>query len=174
MLKGLTTGLRALERNDLSTLLDWRNQPEYRRFFREYRELGSDQQQGWYERIVLQDRNTEMFAVTELETMELIGACGLCYIDWVNRNADVSIYIGKDGIYADKTYAADAVRIMMKYGFEELGLHRLWTELYDFDEKKIDMFQSLGFVLEGRHRETHWSEGAWHDSLFFGRLADGK
>ena len=58
----------------------------------------------------------------------------------------------------------------MKYAFEELNLHRLWTELYDFDERKIAMFRSLGFREEGRHKETHYTEGAWCDSVFYGIL----
>ena len=37
MLKGKIVGLRAIEEDDLEVLLNWRNQPEYRRFFREYR-----------------------------------------------------------------------------------------------------------------------------------------
>lgn len=39
MLTGKRTGLRAIEQQDLNQLLEWRNQPEYRRYFREYREL---------------------------------------------------------------------------------------------------------------------------------------
>ena len=58
----------------------------------------------------------------------------------------------------------------MEYGFKELNLHRLWTELYDFDTKKIEMFQKLGFVQEGRHRETHWTDEKWCDSVYFSFL----
>ena len=75
-----------------------------------------------------------------------MGACGLCYIDWINRNADFSIYIGKDDLYIDEKYAIDAAQLMMKYGFEELNLHRLWAEIYNFDELKKIMFDKLGFV----------------------------
>ena len=46
----------------------------------------------------------------------------------------------------------------MKYAFDELGLHRLWAEVYDIDERKIKLFESLGFSLDGCHRETHWTE----------------
>ena len=49
MLIGKYTGLRALEISDLEKLLEWRNQPEYRRFFREYRELNSENQKRWFE-----------------------------------------------------------------------------------------------------------------------------
>lgn len=136
MLKGKYVGLRAIEESDLSQLLLWRNQPNYRRFFREYRELSQTNQRNWFDSKVLNDKSTEMFSIVDINTGELLGACGLCYIDWINRNADFSIYIGKDDLYIDERYAIEAARIMMKYGFEELNLHRLWSEIYSFDEAK--------------------------------------
>lgn len=170
MLQGNYVGLRAIEKSDLSTLLEWRNNPDFRLFFREYRELNYDNQLLWYEKYVLNDSSTQMFAITTLDTNELIGACGLCYIDWVNRNADFSIYIGKDNLYIDEVFAIDAAKVMEKYGFEELNLHRLWAEIYSIDNKKKAFFKTLGFKLEGTLKETHWTEGRWVDSLYFGKF----
>ena len=170
MLKGTFVGLRAIERADLSILFEFRNKPEYRRYFREYRELSMANQNVWYEENVMKDPKTIMFSIIELESNRLLGACGLCYIDWINKNADFSIYIGADNLYIDDKFAPDAALIMARYGFEELGLHRLWAEIYDFDDLKMTFFENLGFKLEGRHRETHWSEGKWHDSLFYSLL----
>lgn len=170
MLVGKNVGLRAIDKNDLPALLQWRNQPEYRKYFREYRELNFEQQMSWFENKVLNDKGTVMFAIVEISTGELLGACGLCYIDWINRNADFSIYIGKDDMYIDDVCAIEAAQLMMKYGFEELNLHKLWAEIYSFDEKKKVMFDKLGFSLEGCHKETHWTEGKWCDSLFYGYI----
>ena len=167
MLKGKFTGLRAIERADLPLLMEYRNKPEYRRYFREYRELSMENQKFWFEEIVMKDPKTIMFSIVELETNRLLGACGLCYIDWINKNADFSIYIGADELYIDEKYAPDAGNIMASYAFDELGLHRLWAEIYDFDNLKNNFFEKMGFILEGRHRETHWSEGNWHDSLYY-------
>jgi RimJ/RimL family protein N-acetyltransferase len=170
VIKGESVGLRAIERADLPTLLAWRNAPGFRRNFREYRELGADQQERWYVASVLGDPATRMFAIVALEGGCLLGACGLCYIDWVNRTADFSLYIGEGGRYIDERFAPDAGRTLLRYGFEELALHRIWCEIYDFDQAKQKLLPGLGFALDGRHRETHWAEGAWHDSLFFGIL----
>ncbi|RDW20772.1 GNAT family N-acetyltransferase [Oceanobacillus chungangensis] len=170
MLIGEFVGLRAIDKSDLSTLLEWRNKPDFRLFFREYRELNYDNQLQWYEKYVLNDPNTRMFAITALDTGELIGACGLCYIDWINRNADFSIYIGKDGKYIDEIFAVDAAKVMEKYGYEELNLHKLWAEIYSIDDKKKAFFQNLNFKLEGTLKETHWTEGQWVDSLYFGKI----
>ena len=99
MLKGEYVGLRSVEKNDLPILLEWRNQPEYRQFFREYRELNSVNQEKWFANKVLGDPGTIMFTIVNLVDNKVLGACGLCYIDWINRNADFSIYIGDKNVY---------------------------------------------------------------------------
>ena len=171
MLTGEITGLRAIEENDLEQLLAWRNDPRMRRFFREYRELNMTQQKSWFDAKVNNDPATRMFAIVDLETKELMGAAGLCYIDGINRNADFSIYLGIDDLYIDEDYAPDAGRVLLRYGFEELNLHKVWSEIYSIDKPKQQLFYELGFTREGVHRETHWTEGQWVDSLFYGLLA---
>lgn len=171
MLSGKYVGLRAIELADLPQLLEWRNKPEFRQYFREYRELNTEQQRRWFDEKVNGDPSIKMFSIIDLSSGRLLGACGLCYIDWVNRTADFSIYIGADDLYIDEQFAPDAAKVLIRYGFEELGLHRLWSEIYAFDDPKKAFFDQLGFTLDGRHRETHWANGLWHDSLFYGLLS---
>ena len=171
MISGRTTALRAIEVADLAQLLAWRNQPQLRRYFREFRELNSTQQRDWFDAKVNGDAGTRMFAIVEAHSGRLLGACGLCYIDSVNRTADFSLYIGADDRYIDDCLAPDAAVTLIRYGFDELGLNRLWSEIYAFDAPKAAFFKSLGFTLDGRHRQTHWAEGAWHDSLYYSLLA---
>lgn len=112
-----------------------------------------------------------MFSIIKLDTNELIGACGLCYIDWINRSADFSIYIGYNDLYIDEKFAIDAGKLMMSYGFNVLNLHRLWAEIYSFDNKKKKFFNHLGFTMDGKFRDTYWFNGKWNDSLFFSCLS---
>jgi len=170
MLTGNFVSLRAIERQDLPQLLEWRNKPEFRRYFREYRELSYEEQNIWFEQTVIKDNNTIMFSIVETKSKRLLGACGLSYINWIDKNADFSIYIGADDLYIDDKYAPDASTLLMRYAFGELGLHRLWSEIYDFDDPKKKLFDTLRFKLDGRHRETHWTDGKWCDSLFYSLL----
>jgi len=170
MIKGQHTTLRAIEREDLPHLLSWRNDPDLRRYFREYRELNFQQQLNWFENKVNSDICTRMFAIIDSQ-QELLGAAGLCYVDWINRTADFSIYIGKNRLYIDEILAPDAAKVIIKYAFEELGINRLWSEIYSFDHAKVKFFNTLGFQLDGTHRQTHWAENKWHDSFFFSLLA---
>jgi len=170
MLEGNFTILRSIENKDLKKLLYWRNLEKFRKHFREYRELNYTQQKIWFENVVKGDKNTIMFSILSKKTKELLGVCGLCYIDWVNKNADFSIYIGKKEVYIDTKFAPDASKILLNYGFSNLGLHRIWAEIYDFDKKKINFFKKLFFKLDGKHRETYWCNNEWNDSLFYSIL----
>ncbi|MNZ94142.1 hypothetical protein D3C78_1132430 [compost metagenome] len=75
-------------------------------------------------------------------------------------------------MYIDEKFADDVARVMITYAFEELGLHRLWSEIYDFDTLKQSFFARLGFELDGCHRHTHWSSGKWNNSLFYSLLSN--
>lgn len=170
MLIGQFTYLRAIEKEDLSLLMKWRNNPKLRKFFRETDEINSLNQKKWFELISEKNLNHKMFAIVKKETNELMGVCGLCYIDWINRSADFSIYLGYDDIYIDDVYSVDAANMMRDYGFDILNLYRLWAEIYSIDEQKKKFFDILNFKFDGEFRETYWYEGKWHNSLFYSYL----
>ena len=56
MIDGKITVLKAIERKDLNKLLYWRNLENFRKYFREYRELNQTQQKSWYSKIVKGDK----------------------------------------------------------------------------------------------------------------------
>jgi RimJ/RimL family protein N-acetyltransferase len=170
MLTGTNIGLRAIEEGDLEQLLIWRNKPKFRCFFREYRELNLVQQKKWFADINQRDSKSIMFSIVELSNQELLGACGLCYLDLKNRSADLSIYIGKDDMYIDKEYAPDSLKALIKYAYDELNLHRLWTEIYEEDTAKKELYESLSFKVDGLHRDTHFSNGKWGNSWILSDL----
>lgn len=171
MISGAKVYLRAIEPEDLDLLMVWRNQPNFRKYFREYREINSVMQKKWFEGIVLNDKNTLMFSIVLQETGELIGCCGLCYINWIHRYAELSLYIGYQNAYIDDNGCAEeACDLLFKYAFDELDLHKVWAEIFDFDEKKTKLFQKLGMEMEGKLRDNYYYDGTWHDSLIWSRL----
>ena len=172
MLIGEKIYLRSVEAGDLEQLRNWRNLPQFKRNFREYRELSRTMQNNWFERIVNGDRNTIMFAICMRETNELLGCCGLCYINWVQRSADLSLYIGYQEAYIDdEGIAKEACNLLFGYGFSELNLHKIWTELYEYDAMKIEFYMStFGFKKDGILRDNHFMDGKWWGSWMLSLL----
>jgi len=166
MIKGKLVGLRAVEREDLEILKQWRNIESFRRKFREVRELNLENQESWFEKSCVNNPNDFMFTIVDIKSGEPIGACGLLYINWIIRSADFSFYIGKDELYIDNGgYAEEAARLLITYGFEELNLHKIWMELYEFDEKKITFFsEKFNFEEDGVLRDNCYTDNRYWNS----------
>lgn len=172
MISGKKVSLRAVYETDLPLLMEWRNNPDFRRYFREYRELNLQNQLDWFHNTVERDRNTVMFTILSNDEMHTpIGVCGLCYINWVNRFADLSLYIGKDGMYIDEQgFVEEACDLLLRYGFGEMNLHKVWTEIYDFDAPKYALYMKMGFHQDGLLRENYFHNNQWHDSRIMSLL----
>lgn len=173
MLKGKLVGLAAVEKEDLKQLRDWRNNPEFRKHFREYRELNMSHQEAWFNEKVMKDPTTVMFSIRRLKDDVLLGCCGFVYVNWVHRHADLSLYIGHDNAYIDdKGYAEESCKLLFDYGFKELGLNKIWTETYEFDEKKKKLYKKLNLKQDGILRENYFFDGRYWDSIIISMLAN--
>lgn len=165
MIKGNCVGLRAIEKDDLVQLRDWRNVSEFRVNFREVRELNLYNQEVWFEN-TNKSKNDFMFMFVNLQDNKPIGAGGLLYTNWIIRAADFSFYIGLDDLYIDNEgYAVDASRLLLSYGFNTLNLNKIWMELYEFDKKKLDFFQNnFHFKVDGCLRDNCFEHGRYWNS----------
>lgn len=171
MIKGKLVGIRAVENTDLELLKNWRNNTEFRKNFREVRELNSINQENWFNK-TNNSPNDYMFTIVSLEDNKPIGACGLLYINWINRSADFSFYIGINDYYIDNIgLAKESVELLIKYGFDNLNLNKIWMELYEFDTKKLIFFQEqLNFKIDGKLRENCYEDGKYWDSFILSLL----
>ncbi len=174
MIKGSKISLRAVCEADLPSLLLWRNNPDFRKYFREYRELTLQNQKQWFDKFVVADDRTLMFSIVLNDEEEtLVGACGLCYINHINRHADLSLYIGYNDAYIDDYgYAEEACELLFRYGFGELNLHKIWTEIYEFDQPKFNLYTKLGMRQDGLLRDNYFHNARWHNSRMMSLLAD--
>jgi RimJ/RimL family protein N-acetyltransferase len=172
MIKGNLVGLRAVEKEDLRVLRDWRNIVDFRRNFREYRELSLENQLRWFESLQSSGNINFMFMIERLSDGLPLGACGLLYTNWIIRSADFSFYVGHEESYIDnKGYAKEAAGLLVDYGFNVLNLNKIWMELYEFDNRKLDFFlNQFGFKKDGKLRENCFEDGRYWDSFIISLL----
>ena len=150
--------------------MEWRNNPRLRKYFREYREISDAMQEAWYNGRVLNNDKQVDFEIHDQKTGKLIGHCGLCYISWVNRTAELAIYIGDDE-YRGGGYGKDALRLLMDYAFKTINLNRVWCEVFS-NNAAIEVYRKIGFVDEGKMRQHHFEDGEYIDSYILGLLKD--
>jgi len=162
--------IRSIEKSDLDLVHKWRNSECLRQYFREYRELSMTQIENWYYSM-LKDNKFEMFIIVDCDTEDLgiekfepIGVAGITDIDWVNRHGDVHLYIGKDNAWIEDKYSKEVADIILNYGFNNLNLNKLWAEVYEIDEEKLNFFQSLGFKIDASLREHYYRDGVYYTS----------
>jgi len=171
MLEGRLVNLRSLEEDDLPTLKNWRNLNHMRKSAREYRLLNMINQKNWFKTIHTNNPPKEiMFGIINKKN-KLIGVTGLTYIDWKNRHAEISLYLSKPR-WQKTREASDTIQVIMKYGFEELNLHRLWAEIFSIMPQNIELFRKMNFVKEGILRKKLWRNGKWWDSVIYSKLSD--
>ena len=168
MLEGKSVRLRQIEESDLPKLRDWRNSSYIRAYTREYRPLNMLNQKKWFESLLM-DQSNIMFVIEKKDKEEIIGCCGLTHINWKEGHGEVSIYIGEEK-WQEKGYASAALHLLLKYGFGELRLHRIYAIIFEYNESSIRLFEKNGFTLEGKYREARFLDGKFHDELIYGVL----
>ena len=110
------------------------------------------------------------FEIHDMESGRLVGHIGLYYIDLIARKAEFSIYIG-DMAFRGKGIGSDALRTLIKYGFEELNLNKIWCEVYS-NNAAVDIYRKVGFVDEGVLRQNAFKNGEYVDGIVLSLLND--
>jgi RimJ/RimL family protein N-acetyltransferase len=75
-----------------------------------------------------------------------------------------------DREYIGRGYGTDAMRVIVGYGFRELGLHRSALSVTEFNQAGIRAYEKAGFTVEGRRRESVLHDGRWYDNLLMSIL----
>jgi len=169
MLIGEKVMLEEIDSENIEQMRKWRNDPNLRRYFREYRYITKDMQDKWYSE---RGNNTNQchvyFQIIDKQEKTLIGCCGLHYIDWRIRSGEFGIFLGKS---RGGGKGKEAMLLLCDYGFKELNLHKIWAEVYDFNGA-IGIYRHIGFKDDGIIRDSQFCEGKYVNSHLISMLED--
>lgn len=98
----------------------------------------------------------------------LIGEIRLQRIKWINCKAEISLYFAKP--HRSKGFGKEAWTALVNFAFSRLNLHRLEAEVFEYNEAGKRLFESVGFIEEGRLREARFSNGKYFDIICYGLL----
>ena len=98
--------------------------------------------------------NRKAFAIKLQDTNQVIGHCELAGIDLKHRTATFCRLLIGEKTLRGKGFGHDAIIEAIKYGFEELGLHRIELNVFDFNKGAIALYKKIGFKEEGLLRDT--------------------
>lgn len=99
----------------------------------------------------------------------LLGFGQIRWIDWLHGAAELRLGIGAP---ADRGqgYGSEAASLLLNYGFEELGLHRLTAVTFEYNPGAMRFIERQGFRLEVRMRGAVQRDFRRWDTLSYGLL----
>ncbi|HUP92435.1 MAG TPA: GNAT family protein [Solimonas sp.] len=155
--------MRALTRDDAETLRQFVNDPDVMQFSNNYAPIHEEQQQRWLQH-ALESGNATWFGLCDrsAESAPLVGTCCLVDLDPIARSAELRIRIGRKEAWGRKL-GGEACALLLRYGFEERNLERIWLRVFANNPRAIRMYESLGMVHEGTWRRAAFIGGAWLD-----------
>ena len=118
----------------------------------------------WYER-----REQAIFAVTLRPAGTLLGAAGL-RIDDEDQRAELGYWIGRP--FWGQGYCTEAARAVLQFGFEQLGLNRIFAHHFVRNPASGRVMQKLGMAHEGRLPQHVRKWDGFEDLEFYGMLRE--
>jgi RimJ/RimL family protein N-acetyltransferase len=162
--------LRALELEDLTQLVKWRNDTNVTEllggntfFVSKYRESE------WIKSVILNDKNDIRLAICLNENNKHIGNANITAINWINRSGEFSILIGEKDMWG-KGYGEEASKLTLKYAFQELNLNRIYLTVKENNVSAIKLYLKIGFVKEGILRENIYKNGVYTNMVMMSLL----
>lgn len=116
----------------------------------------------------IRNNRSYAFGIVLNETGTVIGVVSLMAFDWENKNAEIGYWLAKK--HWGEGLMTEAVRLVLKFGFRNLKLHRVYARLFEANIGSARILEKCGFKLEGRMREERYRSGTWHDTLRYGIL----
>ena len=162
-LRGSTLTLRPMTYGDAPLLMKWGSDPAFRHY-----QWG--QKPG-----VFEEKNARAW----IERMSRPGdsACWVIehdgrpigfanYRDFhpKGKSADIGIGIGEPDLWG-KHLGRDALAALLRYLFDELGLHRVGLSVVGFNDRAISMYKAVGFEVEGIERDGVGTEDGFVDDV---------
>ncbi|MEX2236386.1 MAG: GNAT family protein [Dehalococcoidia bacterium] len=171
-LEGRMVRLRALEPEDEPRLYEWFNDQEviataggsgYAKSHAQERE--------WIEKAKNPNFERAEFGVVALVDGELIGTIGLRMTSPENRGANLGLTVGDKSRW-NQGYGTDAMRVICRFGFEQMNLHRIELSAYADNRAGIRVYEKVGFKIEGTLRSHAFYGGRYLDGIVMGLLED--
>jgi len=172
LFRGELTRLAAWDPDaDAEELAAWHSEPEFQRlgFDQGARPLSTAEARTQMERWRDDWPASVTFAVRALDDDRLIGMTRLYDVDHLHGSAVLGLSVGRRSEWG-RGFGTDASRVTIRYGFQELNLHRIWLDVFGYNDRARALYERLGFEVEGRLREHMLRDGRRYDVILMGLL----
>lgn len=176
IINGEKIRLRAAEKEDLPLFLRWINDAEVAENLLLITPISRFEEDKWYESMMARSPYEHVLVIEVKDSQDQegntpIGNCQFLEIDWRSRSSEIGIMIGEKS-YWNQGYGTETMRLMLKYGFNTLNLHRIWLRVFEQNKRGIRAYEKAGFIHEGKYRQAEFKHGKYQDVLLMSILKD--
>lgn len=108
-----------------------------------------------------------VFAIVPHTASALVGVVGI-HPQPAHQRAELGYWMGS--LYRGSGYMTEAVKRVMRFGFEDLRLNRIYAACYAENIASKRVMQKAGMVYEGRLRQHFIRFDTVHDAVYYGAL----
>lgn len=162
--------LSPMDPNDAEICAKWMNDLEVSRWLGAARHTYSLLAEREWMESNAKKTDSYQFAIILREGNRLLGNIGLQDVNLIYRIATLGIFIGEE---EDRSqgYGAEAIRLLVNYGFRWLGLNNINLYVNGNNARAIRCYENVGFRAYGRRRNAIFADGAWCDNVTMEVLA---
>lgn len=163
--------LRELERQDMTIINQWRNDPEVIKYLgAPYRYINLDTDLKWFDNYMANRNATVRCAIID-ENDSIVGLASLTSIDHINQSAVFQIMIG-EAEHQNNGAGTFATKTLLEHAFFNLNIQRVELEVLADNERAIHMYEKVGFVREGIMRKSRYKNGKFVDMVILALLRE--
>lgn len=163
-MKGEKIRLRLMNGQDADLIVHWRNNPRVRNNFIYQKPFTREGHENWV-RTMVDTGKVVQFIIEDISTGQPVGSVYFRDIDKEHLKAEYGIFIGEDSAVG-KGVGSEAARLAVQYGFEELGLHKIFLRAFADNVGAIRSYEKAGFVKEGYFKDDVCIDGRFKDLVF--------
>lgn len=160
--------LRLMTIEDTEQIVAWRNSDSVRQNFIYQALFTKESHENWIKTMIDTGKVVQMM-ICEKDTGRAVGSVYVRDIDPVHQKAEYGIFIGEEDARG-KGYGTVAAKLMIRYCFEELKLHRLFLRVYADNGQAIRSYEKAGFVKEAYLHDDVFVNGRFRDIVLMGIL----
>ena len=169
MLEGRLVRLRPLEPDDTERCYRWFNDQEVIGNLIAVRyPISMVHEERFIRERPANDANGVLLAI-DTRAGRHIGTIGLYDVRAEDRKAALAITIGEKECWS-QGFGADAVVTLLRFAFDEMGLHRVWLTTVEYNARAIACYRRCGFQEEARLRQEVFKHGRFWDFIQMGIL----
>lgn len=185
-----TICLRLMTEEDTDNIVKWRNSDAVRTHFIYQKLFTRQSHEQWIENMVKPGKVVQMIiceceqkasadgaaqadagAGEECTAGRPLGSVYIRDIDTTHNKGEYGIFIGEADARG-RGIGTRAAKLMIRYAFEELGLHRLFLRVFADNAQAIGSYEKAGFVKEAYLKDDVCIDGVYRDIVLMAILND--